>query len=421
MRSGAPDVAKMKTEAHRLCSAEDAVRHARPGFVVGVAVAATVALAVAWYGVHHVAWFGAFVADGLRSIVGDEVVSRLEEWAYGTEDSVNRLLRGGERPRSYWHAPPAARAAPSTQTLRAPGPGGDAADAPAFRPADVGPLFPDAAAAGDGVWVPVQIPGGEGDAPLLYKTLVHPDRKRPWAELFVVAMDARRLHVSIVAGTDEPGADTAEGRAYRRTGLVPASQQHELVAVFNGGFKAEHGHIGMKVDGVTLLPPRDPLCTIAAYRDGTLRIASWKAVATGEGDMLWWRQTPACMVEHDTLHPGLANEANMYWGAAITGDTVVRRSALGLNAERGVLYMAVSNATTARAIALGMRHAGASDVAQLDVNWSYPRFVMFRRSGAGALEGFGLFNGFAFDKNDYVRRPSTRDFFYVERKELSHE
>ena len=169
------------------------------------------------------------------------------------------------------------------------------------------------------------------------------------------------------------------------------------------------------VDGVTLLPARPKACTIAGYADGAICIGTWTNLASTEGEMAWWRQTPACMVERGKLHPGLANEGARSWGAALGGETVVRRSAVGLDRERTTLYVGVSNATHARAIALGMQHVGAADLAQLDINWSYPHVVMFRRSKEGAPEGYVLFEGFAYEDNTYVSRRSQRDFFYVTR------
>jgi hypothetical protein len=281
---------------------------------------------------------------------------------------------------------------------------------------DIGPLFPAVAAEGDGVWVPVVDPARpEADA-VLHKTLLHPDRKRSWAELYVVAMDLRRLRVLAAAGTVEPEASTTEGQRYVRRGVVPAEHREALVAAFNGGFKAEHGHYGMYVDGVTLLPPRDRACTFAAYDDDTMRIATWTALADGAERMTWWRQTPGCMVENGKLHPRLADEEATSWGMALGGETVVRRSAVGLDPGRTILYMGVSNATTARAIAIGMQHAGATDVAQLDINWSYPHFVLFGRSDSGERQGHSLFEGFAYEDDEYVSRSSTRDFFYVVRQ-----
>ena len=71
---------------------------------------------------------------------------------------------------------------------------------------------------------------------------------------------------------------------------------------------------------------------------------------------------------------------------------------------------------TAPAIADGMHHAGAHDIAELDVNWSFPKFLVFGRNAAGALEASSLFAGFVFTKNEYVRQRSARDFFYLARR-----
>jgi hypothetical protein len=205
-----------------------------------------------------------------------------------------------------------------------------------------------------------------------------------------------------------------------RSGLIPAELQDELVIAFNGGFKTEHGHYGMNVDGVTLVPPRPQMCTFAAYHDGSLRIANWNDIAATQDEMRWWRQTPQCMVTAGRLHPGLT-DAVTSWGAALGGDTVIRRSAVGLSSDAAVLYVGIANATTARAIAEGMRHAGGHDVAQLDVNWSYPKIVTFRQGASGERKAVGLFSGFVFDPDEGLRKRSPRDFFYVVRRGASTE
>ncbi len=144
----------------------------------------------------------------------------------------------------------------------------------------------------------------------------------------------------------------------------------------------EHGGYGMKLDGVTIAKPKPRACAIAYYKDGSLRIGSWSALGNAEADMLWFRQTPECMWENNTLHAGLQAGAGLKkWGSTVDGETVIRRSAIGLNADRSVLYVAITNHTSARVLADGLHHAGASDVAQLDVNWSYPKFVTFEPIG----------------------------------------
>ncbi|MFO0758108.1 MAG: phosphodiester glycosidase family protein [Byssovorax sp.] len=378
--------------------------------LLGLCAALLVLVGGAWFAVNHVPWVGPWLADTLRSIFGTEAVTRLEQWAYDLQDRYNRAFHKDDKPASHWEVPP-----PSSAPAPAP-PALDAGAAPAaprpFRPADVGPLFAKAAAEGDGIWVSVDVQGISAPSPMLYKTLIHPDEKRPWAELFVVAIDLARVELGVVAGTEEPKAEPGAARGYARSGLIPEADRPRAFAAFNGGFKAEHGHYGMMVDGVTLLRPRDIACTVALYTDGSLHIDTWMDMSRDRDTMRWYRQAPPCLVEDGKIHPALSDE-NTNWGAALGGATVVRRSALGLDAGAKVLYMGVSNATSPRTIAQGMRHAGAVHVAQLDINWSYPHFVLIGAGEGGDRVGMGLFPGFSFNKDDYLRKPSTRDFFYL--------
>jgi hypothetical protein len=78
------------------------------------------------------------------------------------------------------------------------------------------------------------------------------------------------------------------------------------------------------------------------------------------------------------------------------------------------LFVGISNHTTAPAIARGMRHAGAVTIAQLDINFSFPKFVTFRESAASKQKvAVPLAQGFEYSDGEYLRKPSQRDFFYV--------
>ena len=253
----------------------------------------------------------------------------------------------------------------------------------------------------------------------MYKTLLHPDKGRSWAEVFVVAIDLKQVTLYPVLGTQEPQPDSDAARAYQRDGKIPVDRQATLLAAFNGGFMTEHGGYGMKLDGVTIAKPKPRACAIAFYKDDSLRIGSWAALDSAEADMLWFRQTPECMWENDKLHAGLQAGAGLRkWGSTVDGETVIRRSAIGLNAARSVLYVAITNHTTARVLAEGLHHAGATDIAQLDVNWSYPKFVTFEPIGhTHVLHPVPLAPGFEFSDDEYLRKKEKRDFFYILRKE----
>jgi hypothetical protein len=365
-----------------------------------------------WIAVHRVPWLGPMVADGLRSVIGVEAVTKLEDIAYDVQDHVNQLWHRDEKPKAYWDVP-AKASTPAPADTEAEG-----CKVPSFAPADVGPFDAKVNAGGDGQWVAIT-DERRPDAPaLMYKTLIHPDARRSWSALSVVAIDLRQARLHMMAGTKEPMTETSEGRDYERAAVVPEEHRTALLAAFNGGFKAQHGHYGIKVDGLTLINPRIRSCWVAMFPDDQLVIGDWDRLKEREPKSLWWRQTPGCMVDRGELHEGLVSELNTHWGATLDGDTVIRRSAIGISKDGKTLYSGIGDHVTARALAQGMRHVGAESVAQLDVNWSYPKFVIFqpRSKGSSELVATKLCDGFEFTENEYVREPSLRDFFYLTKK-----
>jgi hypothetical protein len=373
----------------------------RSRWAFGATAASTLTLLGAWMAMRTVPSFGPFVADSLRAVVGSEHVTELEEAVADVEDHVEKVTNDGKA-RSLTDATPAA--------LLAPVPDAPATLALEHRPANVAPLFPTVSTPKDGVWE--SVPVRTGGTPALFRTMLHPDADRPYAELFVFALDLSKLSVHAVAGSIEPKAP--EGSApSARPGVVPEADRDVLVAAFNGGFKAEHGQFGMMVGGDVLLAPKPLSCTIASTADGTLEIAPWTKLAPEAQNFAWWRQTPGCMLENGVLHPGLRSAETKNWGATIDGDTVIRRSAMGLDSDGKTLFIGISNSTTARAMALGMQQAGAVTVAQLDVNFSFPRFLVYEETGANKLAAVGAVKGFLYEPDEYIGRPSTRDFFYV--------
>lgn len=303
-----------------------------------------------------------------------------------------------------------------------------------FAPRDVGPMKH--GRADDGRWTPVSthasasdpddagaITSASGDAgvddSILWKTVLHPDPAHLAAELYVVAIDAARVQLHAMAGAIDPEATVPAAKKAIRPAIVPAERQPRLLAGFNGGWKSEHGHYGMKTDGVLLANPNEAACTVLAYDDDdSVRIAPWRDVASTEPRMRFFRQTPACLVVGGVRHPGLSVEGTRNWGADQDGSPIIRRSAIGTNEKRTILFVGVSNPISAPALANGMMHAGAYDLAELDVNWSFPKFLIFRPSpkSPASLDAESLFPTFVFDKGEYVRRRSPKDFFYLLRR-----
>lgn len=377
-----------------------------------------------WIFVHSVPWAGPLVANSLRSAIGKENVARLEDFVYAIEDRINRSTKAGERPRSYWKVPPktasppvAPAVEPSLELPRSDPAAPSAEKLEPFAPESRGPYADGYGAEGDGVWVPMVDPRRPGEAPRLFKTLLHPDKSRSWAELFVVAVDLRQVEVMPVLGYQEPRTDKPEAVGYVRAAKIPEAHYGALLGAFNGGFMAEHGGYGFFYDGITFLDPKPEACTLAQFKDGSVDVATWTRIAERAREMSWYRQAPACMVEDGAMHPFLKVHQSRKWGATLDGNTVIRRSAVGLSPDKKILYVGITNHTTAKVLAVGMHHVGALSVAQMDVNWSYPKFVTYEPDGKGVLYPVALAEGFEFSKNLYLRERSMRDFFYLARKE----
>ncbi len=361
-----------------------------------------------WIAIHRVPWLGPALADGVRSVAGPAPVAWAEDVAYGIQDRINLWRYEDAKPKTFWEVPAEAPAVPTTA-------GADDAPPP-FVPPPFVPPYDEVATAADGIWLPVTDPK-HPQAPIgLFKSVVHPDPKRSFAALAVVAIDPRSFELHLVAGTHEPYS--LKVKREDRTGLIPTSHRDKLYAAFNGGFKATHGHYGMLLRGVEYLPPRDIACTFARLDDGSFRIATWSKLKEEGEPIQYYRQTPPCLVEDGKIHQVLHyNSAAKGWGATVDGETIIRRSAVGLDEDRKILFYGLGEAMTAQALARGMKAAGAHWAAELDVNHSYPRFLFYEHSQdkGEPVAVSALIPAIEFPEDQYVSRPSVRDFFYLTR------
>ncbi|EYF08021.1 Hypothetical protein CAP_7043 [Chondromyces apiculatus DSM 436] len=377
-----------------------------------------VATGALWYAIHEVPGFAPAVVDGVRSVVGPEPVAWIEDVAYGVADRVNQVRFGTAPPKTFWEpevapgavAPGEGAVVPAVAAV-VEGAGARVGPPPAFTPPYKGVATP-----GDGSWIPMVSGSAEGNAPVLWKSVVHPDPRRGFAAVAVVAIDLEGADVRLVAGTHEP-VSVDKLPEEQRPGLVPREHADDLLAAFNGGFKAMHGHYGMMLDGVSFLPPRGRACTIAFDREGKVRIRTWSKLKEHAADFPTYRQTPPCLVEQGTLNTALS-ESNRDWGATVSGETIIRRSALGVDESGRFLFYGLGEAVSSQAMARAMKAAGARDAAQLDVNHAYPRFLMFSRNAPGEtpVAAASLIPDVSFKPTEYATDPAPRDFFYVARR-----
>lgn len=266
---------------------------------------------------------------------------------------------------------------------------------------------------GDGEWTPLEAGGTVAGLPVLYTTRVHTDRVKKWVYVQVVAVDLTRTTLHLAAGTTEP--KSAVVPATERPGLVPAEQQAQLAAVFNGGFRAEHGGYSMKVAPHVFFEPRADACVIVLGK--RVEVGPWETLKTQAEAADAFRQTPRCLVHGGELHPDLKEARKLrHWGRSIEKKDEVRRSAVGVDASGEILFYGLGEWTTPADLARGMQAAGAVSAAQLDINWSYTKFLFFDADSSGQLRvSGGLIEELEYPQRGYTSRPSYRDFFYITR------
>ncbi len=188
-----------------------------------------VAVPALWIGIHEVPWLGPALADGVRAVLGPKPIAWAEDVTYGIQDRFDRWRYKDAAPKTFWDvlrraggasSSPSGRLDPDPRRAGLRSARGRArarrAGCRGRLPA-AGVLAPyeGVASPGDGTWIAMKEPG-------LAKAVVHPDPKRSFAAVAVVAMDLRRTSLHLVAGTSEPQGNVPQER---RPGIVPKAKR----------------------------------------------------------------------------------------------------------------------------------------------------------------------------------------------------
>jgi hypothetical protein len=304
--------------------------------------------------------------------------------------------------------PPPLEASPSVNAPIAPT-SSQMASAPArLAPWPPEPLKPLGQLSGEGVWEPYII--DENGQPLGYRTFLQPDPKRPYTIVGLVVIDLTRTRLHFVLGSIEPIGNST----MRRSGKIPDDQLAPgiLLAAFNGGFKATHGHFGAMADGITAIPPRRGLGTIAIYKDGHIQMGAWGREITNSPDIVAWRQNGPLVIQNWQINSEIRNNSPADWGYTVEDVSPTLRSGLGISGDGQTLYYVVGPKMTMDALAISLQTAGAAQAIQLDINNYWVHFVAY----PGNLTGFApqvLLPDLMKDKIDRFLEVYPRDFFYI--------
>ena len=367
---------------------------------------------------------GAQAADTMRDVIGDDAVAHLESAVYGVQDKLNQQqyalgLKKAQSPFAASTVPDLVRSpmavvqanANLSSTHQTTSSGSNVQTsvttdaASAWVPKDV-PAF--TKTDGEGQWQPY-IQDGHGRT-VAYRTYLNPDPKRPYASVGIVAFDLSAAQLNFVLGSQEPKSNVK----INRPGTIPVAdaQANKLLAVFNGGWKVQHGHYGVMVNGVTVVPPKFGMMTVALSKNGDVRMGVWGQDVLTDSNTLMWRQNNVPLIHDGQVNPLTINMSIADWGSALNGNVAVWRSALGLSKDGKTLYYAAGDNLLVSAMAQALSSAGAYQAMQLDVNNYWVHFDAVRADG-DKLKPDALFPAMVKQNDDRYLKAFTRDFFYV--------
>ncbi len=365
-------------------------------------------------------------SDSLRNSFGDEAVAQLESAVFRIQDTLERwsFAVGLATPAAPWTStipntvqpaivptriiPTPTPAPVSTELVPIPQPTASPAPQPtpsAWMPPLATPL---GSLNGEGVWS-VYIQDSSGKV-VAYRTYLQPDPARPYAIVGVVAFDVSQTRLHFVLGSKEPFSPNGP----QRTGEMSAEDKLPgvLIAMFNGGFKARHGHFGAMANGLVALPARDGLGTIAIYNDGHLQMGEWGSEITASSDIVAWRQNGPLVVHNGQINPQIYNNSPADWGYTVDDVSPTWRSGIGLSADGKTFYYLCGSSLSMEMLAKSMLAAGMVNGMQLDINNYWVHFVAVRaKDNLLSLEP--LFPEMMFENIDRYLYAYSRDYFYV--------
>lgn len=209
--------------------------------------------------------------------------------------------------------------------------------------------------------------------------------------------------LALYPGYEGPGATTLP----RGPEMVPPSSRSRLLATFNSGFYEQDQAAGFYVNHTLYFPMVKGLATVVRYTNGSVDVVSWSGGVRPGPNVVMARQNLPLLVNNAQATP-LASD-NAAWGLTLHGALAVWRTALGIDANGNLVYVAVSDVTAAQ-LASTMVELHVLRAMELDINPEWPIFVTYATPGA---------KGPSLDvpnPNQIPGRflyPSTKDFFAV--------
>jgi hypothetical protein len=338
--------------------------------------------------------------EWIRDHGGGGIVNRVEHWWYTNHPPP----KGGKPENGLPKAAAPGHAAVAKDKKTPPAPVVTAPPVPVHLapPPNVAPFTTPIEM--EGVWQPTgrTVQG----LPAVYTTFMRPDPVHTSLVTGLAWMDTKLLKTAFVPGLQEPGGPNPWGAQ------IPEDQRGGLVAAFNSGFKMSGSRGGYYTDGVMVHPLRDGAASLVITQDGTAQVGMWGRDFAMGPDVKTVRQNLDLMVDGGQPVPGLNSDSNDKWGATLGNKVYVWRSAVGVDANGGLIYVG-GGGLNAKTLGDVLVHAGAVRAMELDINSQWVTYYLYDQvfpTNPNGVKGRKLLPDMQRGEDRYLQ-PSERDFF----------
>jgi hypothetical protein len=242
--------------------------------------------------------------------------------------------------------------------------------------------------------------------PSVLTTTFRPDPTQPSIVAYCAWIRTATTQLSLYLGYEGPGATPLD----RGPEMVPQSAWPRLLTTFNSGFYEQDSAAGFYTHGTLYFPMIKGLATVVAYSDGRVDIVNWEGGSTPGPGIVMARQNLPLLVDGGQPTPLSANDSE--WGVTLGGVPAVWRTALGIDAEGNLIYVAAADQTSA-SLAQILVDVGAVRGMQLDINPEWPILITYGGPDAASPSIF-VPNPASIPQR--FLSPATKDFFAVYRR-----
>ena len=230
---------------------------------------------------------------------------------------------------------------------------------------------------------------------------------RSQSGIVLLSFDQSLVTLRLHSGTADAG-----GSGWRWGPDVSTQERRNVVAAFNGGFKLATGAGGFMSYGRVAAPLRNDLGSVVTYADGATDVGSWHRELPVPGrPVVSVRQNLSLLIDHGNAASNV--DCLSCWGATLGGVSAPARSALGITADRRLIWAGGEHLTAAE-LTTALRDARVIRAVELDINPQWVAAYFYRhRGGIGPLAPVPVVPGQPGVPGQFLV-PYGRDFFSVQ-------